>query len=323
MLRAFTFFCATFLSTSLCFSEQTPPSNSSKLKSEKPAKEVKTVRLLTVGNSFSRNATHYLGDIVKADGNVLIHCSIYVGGASLQLHIEKAEKHEANPTDKAGLYETGRSLKDDLLAEPWNYITIQQASIKSHDVSTYRPYAQQLQDYIKRYSPNATIIMHQTWAYRVDDPRFSRKTPKAGEPKTQEEMYQGLRSAYQTIADELKINIIPVGDALYLADTDPVWGFKPDASFDSKKLQYPNLPTQKHSLHMGWQWKKQKDQWKISMDGHHANVAGEYLGACVFYETLFHETSVGNTFTPKGLDPDYAHFLQEIAHKTVAKREQK
>jgi hypothetical protein len=54
------------------------------------------------------------------------------------------------------------------------------------------------------------------------------------------------------------------------------------------------------------------------MDGHHANLAGEYLGACVWYEVLFNESSVGNKFIPKGLEPEYARFLQETAHKAVS-----
>ena len=37
---------------------------SATIRAEEPAKG-KTVRVLTVGNSFSQNATHYLGDIVR------------------------------------------------------------------------------------------------------------------------------------------------------------------------------------------------------------------------------------------------------------------
>ena len=55
------------------------------------------------------------------------------------------------------------------------------------------------------------------------------------------------------------------------------------------------------------------------MDGHHANAAGEYLGACVFYEVLFGDCAVGNTFVPSNLDPAYAKFLQESAHQAVQK----
>ena len=53
------------------------------------------------------------------------------------------------------------------------------------------------------------------------------------------------------------------------------------------------------------------------MDGHHANMAGEYLGACVWYETLFGKGVEGNSFVPKGLDPEYAKFLQATAHRAV------
>jgi hypothetical protein len=285
-----------------------------------PTKTGKTVRLLTVGNSFSQNATRYLANLATAGGHTLIHRPIVVGGASLQLHAEKAQKHEQDAADKAGLYANGRSLKQELLAQPWDFVTIQQASLKSHDLSTYRPYAGQLHGYVKKYAPNAQVLVHQTWAYRRDDPRFAAKSPKPGEPATQEAMYRGLTHAYQTIAAELGTRLIPVGDAMYRVDNDPQWAYRPDTKFDFRTAQSPALPDQTHSLHAGWRWAKQKDgATKLSIDGHHANTAGEYLGACVFYEVLFGDSPVGNGFVPPGLDPAFARFLQETAYQTVAK----
>ena len=132
-------------------------------------------------------------------------------------------------------------------------------------------------------------------------------------------MYQGLANAYRTIAAELGARLIPVGDAFHQADTDPQWGYRPDTKFDFKNAQPPALPDQTHSLHVGWRWAKPKDgPPKLGMDGHHANTAGEYLGACVFYEVLFGDSVVGNAFVPPGLDPAYARFLQETAHQAVA-----
>ncbi len=118
-----------------------------------PATTAKTVRLLTVGNSFSQNATRYLPNLAAAGGHKLIHRPIVVGGASLQLHAEKAQKHDQDAQDKAGLYANKRSLQQELAAEPWDFVTIQQASLKSHDLTTYRPYAGQLRDYITKYAP--------------------------------------------------------------------------------------------------------------------------------------------------------------------------
>ena len=279
--------------------------------------EAKTVRLLTVGNSFSANATHYLSDLAKARGNVLIHQPIVVGGAALELHWGRAERHEKDPQDAAGLYGK-RSLKQELASEPWDVVTIQQASIKSHDVATYRPFAKQLREYIKQHAPQAEVLIHQTWAYRCDDPRFSVAKPKLGEPANQAEMYRLLTDAYTTIAEELELRRIPVGDAFYLADTDPQRGYQPDKSYDFQQKEPTTLPNQTHSLHVGWRLTKEKDgSQKLTMDGHHANSAGEYLGACVWYEVLFGDSAVGNEFIPTGLEKDHARFLQETACKAV------
>jgi hypothetical protein len=53
------------------------------------------------------------------------------------------------------------------------------------------------------------------------------------------------------------------------------------------------------------------------MDGHHANAAGEYLGACVWYEVLLGKSVEDNAFTPPSIDPAYAKFLRATAHEAV------
>jgi len=283
------------------------------------AAEPKTVRLLTVGNSFARNATHYLGDLAAANGDTLIMREDNIGGSSFDIHLKKIEVFEKDPSSKLGKYTENKSLKDDLTTEKWDFITIQQASIKSHDIATYRPFAKQLADYIRKYAPDSTLLMHQTWEYRVDDPRFSQKAPKPGEPKTQDEMYAGLSSAYATIAKELGVRLIPVGDAFHLANSDPTWGYRvPSTPFDSKNAKPGELPDQTHSLHVGWKWRELNNKMTLRMDGHHANMAGEYLGACVWYEVLFGRSVEGNSFVPDGLDAQYANFLQSTAHRAVA-----
>src|SRR5262245_45056379 len=293
------------------------------LSSSTPAQQTtpskaKTVRLLTIGNSFSQNATRYLDDLVKAGGHTLVHRPMGIGGASMEVHWDKAQLHEKNPTDPKGLYGK-KSLRQELMGDTWDFVTIQQASIKSHDVATYRPFARQLYDYAKSAAPKAEILVHQTWAYRIDDPRFTKPSKASGEPKTQKEMYDGLTKAYRTIAKELGTRILPVGDAMNLADTNTKWGYQPDAKFDAKNAMPPSLPKQTHSLHVGWRWTAAKDGKKsLTMDGHHANRAGEYLGACVFYEILFAESVVGNKFVPQDIDRDYVRFLQETAHQAVA-----
>jgi hypothetical protein len=283
----------------------------------------KTVKLLTVGNSFSRDATVYLERLAKARGHTLVHRPIVVGGASMALHSGRVETHEKDPKDPLGLY-AGKSLKQQLAEDAWDFVTIQQASILSHNVETYRPYAQKLRDYIKTHAPKAELLLHQTWAYRIDDPRFTKPSDKPGEPTTQKAMYDGLSHAYGTIASELGVRIIPVGDAFYLADTDPKWGYKADKKFDFKNAKPPALPDQTHSLHVGWRWSKSKDgKTTLSIDGHHASPAGQYLGACVFYERIFGESVLGNPFVPAEFDKETAAYLQSVAHRAVVNRDAK
>src|SRR6478736_1591206 len=95
----------------------------------------KTIRLLNVGNSFSNNAVKYLNDLVTADGaNKLILGKAVIGGSSPDKHLDKALANEKDPKNKNGLYSGGKSLKGYLTEEPWDFITVQQASIKSHDI---------------------------------------------------------------------------------------------------------------------------------------------------------------------------------------------
>ncbi|MFG0266259.1 MAG: DUF4886 domain-containing protein [Rhodopirellula sp. JB055] len=277
----------------------------------------KHIRILTIGNSFTHNATRFLDEIVEAAGHKLTHKMLSIGGSPLERHAKMAMAFESDPTSELAKYKSGDTLQESLKSEPWDFVTIQQLSFKSHNVETYRPYAQQLAEIIRRDAPQAKLLLHQTWAYRNDDPRFSRVNPSAGEPATQQEMYEGLRAAYRTITSELSANRIPVGDAFWIADNDPKFGYQPPEGFDAKSLEYPSLPEQKHSLHVGYTWNQTSDKPQLKMDGHHANLAGEYLGACVWFECLYGESPVGNEFAPNQLGADYAAHLQTIAHQAA------
>jgi hypothetical protein len=262
----------------------------------------KQVRLLAIGNSFSGNTTHYLPGIVKAAGDTLTFRTISIGGCPLERHWKNADAFQHGSTDPLA------RAWSVLTAEPWDFITIQQASINSFKVETYRPYAGQLHDYIKRQCPKSEVLIHETWAYREDDPLFKNGF-------TQQDMYWGLRKAYETVAGEIGCRIIPVGDAFENARCDANWkGVFPDPHFDLKSAKPPALPDQTHSLNRGYSWSGNT----LRFDGHHANTAGEYLGAAVWFECLFGHSVVGNSFVPPGLEAADVAILQRIAHQTVS-----
>lgn len=283
--------------------------------------ETDPVSVLTIGNSFAENALRVLPQLAEAAGHELIVGRANLGGCSFERHWNHVAAFEKDPKSVAGSpYEKGtRSLHELLTSRKWDFITVQQVSFKSHDLSTYTPFAEDLCAYVRKHAPDSKLLVQQIWAYRVDDPRFVPKN--AGkEPHTHLEMYQQVRAAYHTLADELDLEIIPSGNAMFLADTNPKWGYKPDLAFDFKTAVHPALPDQSHSLHVGWTWRKLTDDAEptLKMDGHHANRTGEYLIGCVWFEKLFGESVVDNPFVPEGIDPDYARFLRQTAHRAVA-----
>jgi len=283
----------------------------------------KTIRVLAVGNSFAVNATGPLRSIVADSGNKLILGLATPGGYTLEQHHAAAKRHEADPNDPAGkVYSSARratSLKEFLTSEKWDFVTIQQSSPNSYRIETYRPHAQNLVAYIRKYAPQAEVVFHQTWAYRTDSKRLY------GPGFNQTEMYQGLTRAYHTIAREVGIKrLIPVGNAFQLAAESPATRFVPDPNYNYAAPKYPDLPTEKNSLHRGYMWNDSAtgDGTKtIRLDAQHASSAGKYLGACVWFEFFFQEDVRKIRVKPDDVDEARAATLRAIAHRAVSGRE--
>ena len=56
----------------------------------------KVIKILTIGNSFSEDAVEqHLHDIAKADGVKVIIGNMYIGGCSLERHLNNAKDNKA------------------------------------------------------------------------------------------------------------------------------------------------------------------------------------------------------------------------------------
>jgi hypothetical protein len=305
--------------------------------------ERQSVRLLAIGNSFSANILRQLPSLAQAGGRTLEFAHCMFGGARLEQHWARVEASLRDPKDPKQLYAFKLTLRETLAQKPWDVVTIQQYSFISHDASTYRPYADKLVSLIRESAPQATVLMHETWAYRSDDPRFvsvakddeseANQAEKTGvasntpaDMRSSADMHRLVAAAYRSVAKDLGVGLIPVGDAFAAVEADPVWGFVADPAWNPKAAIAPALPDQHASLHVGWVWREKDGKLlldkagkpALAYDGHHANKAGEYLGACVWYEVLFRASPVGVPYRPEGMSEEQALFLQETAHRVAA-----
>ncbi|WP_220399681.1 DUF4886 domain-containing protein [Filimonas effusa] len=272
-----------------------------------------TLRLFIIGNSFSQNASKYLPQLAAEGKHPLKIGRAELPGCPMERHWRHAAAAEANPADSNGMPYKGKSLRTLLSEDKWDIVTIQQASVFSSDSSTYYPYARNLYNYVKSICPGAEVVIHQTWAYRSDDKVFGQTSPAPHKTnaKDAEEMYLKSRAAYHKIAGELKIRILPVGDAFWKVTTDPARQFKKDTSFNYANPVYPAVPDQTNSLHMGYRWENKK----FGYDGHHANTAGCFLGALVWYSKLFHESPQKLKYCPGGVSAEFCSYLKKVAAK--------
>ncbi len=284
--------------------------------------EAKTIKLLAIGNSFSANALRYFKPIVEASGNQVVIGHAYIGGCDFQRHVTLADAFEKDPTDPKGRpYANGKKSLQDLLKEDtWEYVTIQQVSHKAPKPETFQPYADQLIAYIRKYAPQAEIVVHETWAYRDDHPTGGQK----GFVST-DDMYRKVRKSYDSFTQSHGFRLIPSGDAMEAARHDPDWGkYQPDPEFDPKTAIYPNIPkNEKRSLHHSFHWSKDTKTGKyvLHADRFHANPRGEYLLGCVWFEFFYGQSVLGNTFKQKDMTDEEMTIMQRIAHRVVTEKQ--
>lgn len=173
------------------------------------------MNILSIGNSFSQDAQRYLHRLAKQDGVALKTVNLYIGGCSLRTHY-------LNMLDDVAAYDfefngekTGIkvSIRQALVRDNWDFITLQQASPFSGQYETYSPYLEELAAYIRRYCPHTKILIHQTWAYEDGCERL--KNLKYDSAK---EMLTAIRDCYSKAAQNISsYGIIPCGEVMMRA----------------------------------------------------------------------------------------------------------
>lgn len=274
------------------------------------------MKILNIGNSFTDSLKAYFPSVVESvPGCELFLDAASHGGCELHRHWSYITNEE---NDRVySMYQDRRfKMREILEREPWDIVSIQQASHYSWKPETFQPYATNIRDYVKAHAPQAELVIQQTWAYRADDPRLQ-TTGLWG--ISQDEMYKRLYDAYAQLASELNARVIPVGYAVQLARQKQEKPFVNYPASLLNTLQWPDLPPQGGSLVGKAFWKKDAETGKmyIGRDCIHLNARGQFLQACVWFAALYKIHTDEITFCPDCIAEDDAKFLKAIAQEAV------
>lgn len=195
-------------------------------------------KILAISNSFGVDANRYFYGISRAGGEDVKVVTLYIGSCSLYRHYRNMLSEEpAYDLYVCGI-NTGFkvSLKEALLSDEWDIVTLQQYSVKSGEFSSYEPYLSELSAYVKKLAPEAKQYIHAIWAW-TDKMIETAKTPI--KYNSASEMFKADKEAYKMAAEKIKADgFIPCTAAmekLYAALGDSAYRDGRHANFGSAR----------------------------------------------------------------------------------------
>ena len=133
------------------------------------------LKILTIGNSFSRDAMAYVYDIALAAGAEEVYLGdMYIGSCTVAKHLKNAKEdlgaysYFTNENDK-WVEHTKHKMSDAIKSQNWDFISIQQNCENSGRPEKYAD-LQELVNIVKSQAtnPNVEIVWHMTWAAQND-----------------------------------------------------------------------------------------------------------------------------------------------------------
>lgn len=248
------------------------------------------IKVLGIGNSFTEDGLSHLNSMAKADGVDIEVSILYIGGSELSLHWENANQNKAAYTlieykDGEETRTKGVTIDSVVENDDWDYVTLHQLSGFSGIASTYNPYLENIEKYVKDRAPEVETLIQQTWAYEngSSKPGFRRFEGDS------DVMFHQVSEAYKLAAKKLgDVRVIPAGLAMKNA-----------------QLREP--------------FDVSEGGVSLYRDGYHINKAhGRYLTAAVWYESLTDNDISENTFKPEGsISDEELATLQQEANRAV------
>ena len=268
----------------------------------------KPLKVLMIGNSFSLSCMTYIHDVAQSTGCNLDICSMYIGGCSMERHVENIASSRPGfaPYAIKRTVPFGKkkaNIPDMLVADDWDVVVIQQASGLSWRPETYHPCGESLVATIRELAPRAEIVVQETWSYTPWDRRL------AEWGVTADEMYEKLHAAYAAFAGCHGFRTIPMGMAVQ------EWRSRlpvryAENSFGGDVVGGRNKPPSE-------QFVERDGNWEPNSDVFHLNKDGEYLQALVWTAFLFDVDVTKCTFVPPDVPCEKANLMKSIAMDVV------
>lgn len=140
---------------------------------EEPAKVLNaaddTIKILSIGNSFSRDSMEYLYQIAQSTGVKVELAILYKGGSKLSQHIANGLNtvDYTYYTNTNGTWQTAKNYKiADALGLDWDYIMIQESSKNCGEITHYATDLPAMIELVRSMNMQAKLIWNMTWAYQ-------------------------------------------------------------------------------------------------------------------------------------------------------------
>ena len=249
---------------------------------------LKPMRILIIGNSYSVDTFTHLHDICKSAGINVIVGVAHESGGSLSDSMTKIRNNETihsyyKWTNQTGYVRVANPLIDYAIEdEPWDIVLFQQMSTASLDYSTFQPHLNDLKAHVKAKvsNPNVRFGINAIW---------SRATANetVGDEATQIEQFNTITENYKTAMYDSDLEIlIPTGTAIQ------------------------NGRANEYLSQVGIE---------LTRDNSHLDEpVGRYIAAMTVFYTLFGESAFGDvSFKTAGTNGYLIYLAKMVAKKAV------
>ena len=257
------------------------------------------LKILIVGNSFSRDSLFYLREIARTKNIDVTMGLLYMGGRDLKYHFETRGKEVnlfyLNDFDfNSPTVQTDCSLDKILRGQKWDIVVLQNYFDRIYtqvSEDDWLPVGAELAEYIVRLQPDCRIMLNQIWSFELGF-RYGETTI---DQKLQSDTDRYIYEKYRELADRINnrtgkaVDTAPVGQAIASARAQDSAAFSAiyyEAGVNEAWKNYPDGSGYDYGYGIRSPQDKAAGRVKLNRDGFHLTTLGRYLAGAVWFEVL-------------------------------------